>query len=102
VLQSMCMSKVPYRGKPELCVISISALGTELSKVMSSIWPGAHKGAKSKGFRGNAWKDIKRMGWDNVREVKDYGNAVLGIRSLVDRGRNRWGRVRKSRGRVRM
>ena len=28
-------------------------------------------------------KDIKGMGRDDVREVRDYSNAVPGIRSLV-------------------
>jgi len=97
----MCVSKVPSRGKPELCGVSISAPGAEVGKVMSSIGPTAHKGVKGNWFRGNAWKDIKRMGWDDVREVRDHSNAVPGIRSLVTRGVNRRGRMRKSRGRVR-
>jgi hypothetical protein len=95
------MSKVPSRGKPELCGVSISAPGAEVSKAMSSIGPTAHKGAKGNWFRGNAWKDIKRMGWDDVREVRDHSNAVPGIRSLVTRGVNGRDRMRKSRGRVR-
>jgi hypothetical protein len=73
----------------------------ELSEAMSSVWPGAHKGANSNRFRGNVGKDIKGMSRDNVREVRDYGNAVPGIGSLVGRSVNGWGRVRKSRGRVR-
>jgi hypothetical protein len=97
----MSVSKVPPRGEPELCVISVTALGVEFSEAMSSVRPGAHKGAKTKGFRGNARKDIKRMSGDNVREVRDHGNAVPSIGSLVGRGVNGWGRVRKSRGRVR-
>jgi hypothetical protein len=68
---------------------------------MSSIGPTVHKGAKGNWFRGNAWKDIKRMSRDDVREVRDYSNAVPGVRSLVSRGVNGWGRMRKSRGRVR-
>jgi hypothetical protein len=92
---------MPSRGKPELCGVSISAPGVKLGKAVSSIGPTAHKGAKGNWFRGNAWKDIKRMGRDNVREVRDHSNAVPGIRSLVTRGVNGWGRMRKSRGRVR-
>ena len=95
------MSKVPSRGEPELCVISVSALGAELSEAMSSVQPGAHKGAKSNGFRGNTRKDVKRMSGDNVREVRDYRNAVPGIGSLIGRSVNRRGGMRKSRGRVR-
>jgi hypothetical protein len=97
----MSVSKVPSRGKPKLCGVSISASGAEVSKAMSSIGPTAHKGAKGNWFRGNAWKDIQRMSQDDVREVGDYSNAVPGVRSLVSRGVNGWGRMRKSRGRVR-
>ena len=56
---------------------------------------------KGEGFRGNMGENIKGMSGDNIREVRDHGNAVPGIGSLVGRGVNGWGRVRKSRGRVR-
>jgi hypothetical protein len=97
----MGVSKMALRGKPKLCGVSISASRAELSKAVSSIWPGVHKGAKGNGFRGNAGKNIKGMSRDNVREVGDYGNAVPGVGSLV--GRSVSGRcgMRKSRGRVR-
>jgi hypothetical protein len=92
---------MPPRGEPELCGVSISASGTELGKAMSSIWPTAHKGAKGNRFRGNARKDIKGMSGDDVGEVRDYSNAVPGVRSLIGRCVNGWGGMRKSRGRVR-
>jgi hypothetical protein len=95
------VSKVPSRGKPKPCGVSISVLGMELSEMVSSVRPTAHKGAKGNGFRGNAGKDIKRMSGDNVREVRDHGNAVSGVGSLVGRGVNGWCGMRKSRGRVR-
>jgi hypothetical protein len=41
------------------------------------------------------------MSRDDVREVRDYSNAVPGVRSLVGRGVDGRGRMRKSRGRVR-
>jgi hypothetical protein len=41
------------------------------------------------------------MSGDNVRKVRDYGNAVPGVRSLIGRSVNRWCGMRKSRGRVR-
>jgi hypothetical protein len=97
----MSMSKVPSRGEPEFCIIPIRTLGAELGEAVSSIQLGAHKGAKSNGFGGYAGKDIKRMGRDNVREVRDYSNAVPDIRSLVGRCVNGWGGKRKSRGRFR-
>jgi hypothetical protein len=95
------MSEMAPRGKPKLCGVSISTLGAELGKVVSSVWPVAHKGAKGNGFGGNARKDIKRMSGNDVREVRDYSNAVPGIRGFIGRGINGWGSMRKSRGRVR-
>jgi len=95
------MSEVASRGKPELRRVSISAPGAEVSKAMSSVWPAVHKGPESNRFRGDGGKDIKGVSRDNIREVRDYSNAVPGIGSLVGRGVNGWGRVRKSRGRVR-
>jgi len=92
---------MPSRGRPELCGVSISASGMEVGKAMSSIWPTAHKGAKGNGFRGNTRKDIKGMSSDDVGEVRDYANAVPGIRSLVGWCVNRWGGMRKSGGRIR-
>ena len=95
------MSKMPSRGGPELCGVSISASGTEVGKAMSSIWLTAHKGAKGNGFRGNARKVIKRMSGDDVGEVRDYSNAVSGIRSLIGQCVNGQGGMRKNGGRVR-
>jgi hypothetical protein len=97
----MGVSEVASRGEEELCVVSVSASRTELSKAMGSIWPMAHEGANGNGFGGNTGEDIKGVSGDNVREVRDHSNAVPGIGSLVGRGVNGWGRVRKSRGRVR-
>jgi hypothetical protein len=83
VFQGMGMSEVPSRGKPKLCGVSISVSEAELGKAVSGIRPAAHKGAKSNGFGGNTRKDIKGMSRDNVRELGDYGNAVLGIGGFV-------------------
>jgi hypothetical protein len=101
VFQGMGMSEVASRGKLEFCGVSISTLRVELSKAVSSIWPGAHKRMKGSGFRGNTRKDIKGISRNNVREVGDCGNAVPGIGSLIGRGVNGWCSMRKSRGRVR-
>jgi len=95
------MSEVAPRGKPELCGVSISVSGAKIGKAVSSIWPAAHKGTESNGLRGNMGKDIKGMSRDDVREVRDYSNAVPGIGSLVGRCVNGQGGMRKSRGRVR-
>jgi hypothetical protein len=68
---------------------------------MGSIQLAVHKGAKGNGFGGNAGEDIKGMSRDDIREVRDYSNAVPGIRSLVSRSGSGWRGKRKSRGRVR-
>jgi len=95
------MSEVAPRGKPKLCGVSVSTSRAELSEAVGSVRPGAHKGVKGNRFRGNVGKDIKGMSRDNIREVRDYGNAVPGIRSLVGRSIIGWCSMRKSRGRVR-
>jgi hypothetical protein len=95
------MSKVASRSKLELCGVSVSTSRAEFSKAMSSVWPGAQEGAKGNRFRSNTGKDIKGMSGDDVREVRDYSNAVPGIGSLIHRCVDGQGRVRKSGGRVR-
>jgi hypothetical protein len=97
----MGVSKMPSRGEPELCGISISASGMELSKAMSSVWPTMHKGTDGDGFGGNAREDIKGVSGNDIGEVRDHGNAVPGIGGFIGRGVNGQGGMRKSRGRVR-
>jgi hypothetical protein len=101
VLKGMGVSKMPAWGEKELCIFTISPSRDKLGKAMSSIWPAAHEGVKSSRFRGNPREDVKRMSGNNVREVRDHGNAVPGIRSLVRRGVNGQGGMGKSRGRIR-
>jgi hypothetical protein len=95
------MSEVASRGKPELRGVSISTSRAEVSKAVSSVWLVAHKGTEGNGFGGNMREDIKRVSGDDVGKVRDHSDAVPGIRGLVGRGVNGWGRMRKSRGRVR-
>jgi len=85
VFQGVGMSKMASRSKPELCGVSVSLSRVEFSKAMSSVWPGAYKRAKGNGFGDDAGQDIKRVSGDNVREVRDYGNAVPGVGSLIGR-----------------
>jgi len=89
------------RSELEFCVIAISTSGVELGEAMGSIQPKAHKGAKVKGFRGNMGEDVKWVGGDDIREVRDHSNAVPGIGSIIGRSVNGRSGVRKSRGRVR-
>jgi hypothetical protein len=97
----MSVTKMAPRGKEEFCIVTVSASRTELSEAVGSVWPTAHEGAKGNGFGGNTGEDVKGMSGNSVREVRDYGNAVPGIGSLIGRGVNGRGRMRKSRGRVR-
>jgi hypothetical protein len=97
----MGVSKMPSRGEKEFCVVSVSSSGDKLSKAMSSIWPMAHEGADSNRFGGDVREDIKGVGGNYVREVRDDSDAVLGIRSFVRGSVIGWSRMRKSRGRVR-
>jgi len=101
VLKGMGVGKMPTWGEEEFCILTVSPSRDKLGKPMSSIWPAAHEGAKSNRFGGDPREDVKRMSGNNVREVRDHGNAVPGIGSLIGRGVGRRGRVRKSRGRVR-
>jgi len=47
-------------------------------------------------------ENIKGVGRNDLREVRDYSNAVPGIRNIIGGRVSRWGSVGKSRGRVRM
>jgi hypothetical protein len=58
-------------------------LRAELGEMMGSIWPRAHKRAKGNGFRGNTGENVKRVSGNDIREVRDYSNAVPSIRSIV-------------------
>jgi hypothetical protein len=98
----MSVSKMTARDNPELSRVTISASRMEFSEVVSSIGPRVHERAKGNGFGGNMRKDVKGMGGDDIREVRDYGNAVPGMGSLVCRSVSGQGSMRKSRGRVRM
>ena len=47
-------------------------------------------------------EDIKGVGRNSIREVRNYSNAVSGIGSLIGGCVNGRGGMRKSRGRFRM
>ena len=95
------MSKVTSRSEPKLCGISISTSRAELSKAMSGVWPGAHKGAKGNRSGGDVGENVKRVSGNNVREVRDYSNTVPSIKGIIRGCVGRGSTVRKSRGRVR-
>ena len=102
VLKGVSMSKVRARHEPKLGIIVISVKGVKLSKAMGSIGRGTQQGSKTERFWFNMGKDIKRMSRNNVREARDYSNAVPSIRSLEEGIGIRRGGRRKSRGGFRM
>ena len=65
-------------------------------------YTGTHKGTHGNRFRSNMGENIKGVGRNDLREVRDYSNAVPGIRNIIGGRVSRWGSVGKSRGRVRM
>jgi hypothetical protein len=102
VLKSMCMGHMGMGCQAELPIISICMMWMEKGETMCIIWPRSHKASKAKGLRGNMWKDVKGVGWNDIREFRDNGRGrwrhipSIGGRVTVRRGR------RKSRGRLRM
>jgi hypothetical protein len=100
MLKGVSISLVRARCRPKLHKTTISMQGTELG--MRSIRPETQEGFKGKGFRSNMGKDVKGMSGDNVREGRDYSDAVSGIRYFKEGSViGGEGRRRKSRGRVR-
>ena len=97
----MTVSEVGPRGDPEFSRVFVRTLGTELSKAVRGIGPRTHEGLHSYRLRSNTGKDVKGMGRENIREVRDYSNAVPHIRSLVGRSVSGWRGMRKSRGGIR-
>jgi len=77
------MGKMAVRGDLEFGRVAICTTGVELSKAVSSIWLRVHKGPKGNGFRGNAGENIKGVSGDGIGEVRDDGNAVPSVRSLI-------------------
>jgi hypothetical protein len=77
------MSEVSLRSDPQCHRISVSISRMEFSKAMRGVGLRVHKGAHSHRFRSNLGENIKGMGRNDVREVRDHSNAVSGIRSIV-------------------
>jgi hypothetical protein len=71
------------RGNPEHGWIAVSLSRTELSEVVSSVRPEAHKGVEGNRFGGNTGENVKRVSGNGIGEVRDNSNAVPSIRSLV-------------------
>jgi len=95
------VSEVASRSELELCEVSIGTLRVELGEGVSSIWPRAHKRAKGNGFGGKVGENVKRVSRVDVREVRDYSNAVPSVRNIIRGHVDRGSGMRKSRGRVR-
>jgi hypothetical protein len=48
---------------------------TKGGKAMHIVGPRSHKATKAKRLRGNMWKDIKRISWNNIRELGHYSGG---------------------------
>jgi hypothetical protein len=84
VLKGIGIGLVRARYRLELYKITISMKGMELSKAMRSVWPRMYKRVKRERLGGNTGEDIKRVSRNNVREARDYSDAVLGIGGLKE------------------
>jgi len=78
MLQGMCVSHVRAGCKVELPVISICSIRTETGEAMATVRPRPHKAIQAKRFQGNAWKNIKGMGCNDIREFRDNGRGRWG------------------------
>ena len=87
MLQAMHVSHMRMSCEAELSILSICSIWMELGKVMAIVGPGLQKAIQAERFRGNMWKNIKGMGRDNIRELRDDS-------------RGRWGRILGIRGRI--
>jgi hypothetical protein len=85
VLKAMCMGHMGAGCQAEPPIISICMVWVKGGKAMHIIGPWSHKAIKGKGFRGNTWKDIKGVSWNNVRELR-YNSQ------------GRWGHIPSLRG----
>jgi hypothetical protein len=101
VLESMHMGHMGVGCQVELPIVSICTMWMKGGETVCIIRPRSHKASKAKGLRGNMWKNIKGVGWNDIRELRDDGRGrwrripSVGGGISVRRGR------RKSRGRLR-
>jgi len=101
VLKSMCMGHMGAGCQAELPIVSICMMWMKGGEMVCIIRPRSHKATKVKGLRGNTWKNIKGVGWNDIRELRDDSRGRWGrIPSIGGEISVRGGR-RKSRGRLR-
>jgi hypothetical protein len=67
VLESMRMSYMGAGCQVELPIISICTIWTEEGEAVCIVRPRSHKASKAKGLRGNMWKNIEGVGWNDIR-----------------------------------
>jgi hypothetical protein len=101
VLKVMSVSEMGARREPKLIGIVIGAVGMEVHEAVGSKRGSSQERAKGEGFRLNARENVKRMGRDDVRERRDYCDAVPGIGGFKEGLGIGRGGGRKSRGRFR-
>ena len=101
VLESVPMGHMGTGCQAEFPIISIRAMWVKGGEVVCIVRPRSHKASKAKGFRGNMWKNIQGVSWDNIRELRDYSRGrwrhILSIGGRISVRRSRG----KSRGMVR-
>jgi hypothetical protein len=101
VLESMHMGHMGAGCQAELLIVSICMMWMKRGETMHIVRPRSHKASKAKGLRGNTWKNIKGVGWNDIRELRDNGRGrwrhVPSIRGGISVRRGR----RKGRGRLR-
>jgi hypothetical protein len=75
MLKAMHMGYMGMGRQVELPIISIYMVWAKRDEAMSIVGLRSHKATKEQRLRGNAWKDIKRVGWDDIGELRDNGRG---------------------------
>jgi hypothetical protein len=101
VLKAMHMDHMGMGHQAELSIISICTVWAKRGEAMHIVGPRSHKATKGQRFRGNAWEDIKGVGWNDIGELRDNGRGRWGCIPGIGGGVSIGG-GRKSRGRLRM
>jgi len=97
VLESMYMGHMGAGCQAELPIISICTMRMEGGEAVCIVRPRSHKASKAKGLRGNMWKNIKRVCWNDIRKLRDDSRGRWGRIPSVGGGVS----VRRSRGKSR-
>jgi hypothetical protein len=75
VLESMHMGHMGAGCQVELPIIGICTVWAKGGKAMRIVGLRLHKATKAKRLRGDTWKDIKWMSWNNIRELGHHSGG---------------------------